>query len=68
LAASMVKVMDPFRFSGSFYLKNNGLTHKHLMGPSLCNWQLPQKLWAHPNSAAAIIIKTMGPFNNQYYC
>jgi hypothetical protein len=43
LAAFMVKVMDPFRFSGSFFLKNNGLTHKHLMGPSLCNWQLPQK-------------------------
>jgi hypothetical protein len=36
LAASMVKIMDPFKFSGSFYLINNGPTHKHLMGQSTC--------------------------------
>jgi hypothetical protein len=51
----MVKIMDPSKISGSFYLKNNGPIHMH--------WELLQKLWAHPNSVAASIIKTMGPFN-----
>ena len=51
----MVKIMDPSKISSSFYLKNNGPIHMH--------WELPQKLWAHPNSVAASIIKTMGPFN-----
>jgi hypothetical protein len=36
LAASTVTIMDPSKISSSFYLKNNGPTHKHLMGPSIC--------------------------------
>jgi hypothetical protein len=29
LAASTVEIMDPFKVSSSFYLKNNGPTHNH---------------------------------------
>jgi hypothetical protein len=36
LAASTVTIMDTSKISGSFYLKNNEPTHKHLMGSSIC--------------------------------
>jgi hypothetical protein len=53
LAASMVKIIDLSKFSGSFYYKNNGPTHMH--------WELPKKLWAHSHLLAASTLKNIGP-------
>src|ERR1700722_11512869 len=60
LAASTVTIMDPSKVSSSFYLKNNGPTHKHLMGPSICIGSCRKK-WAYPHLLAASTVKNIGP-------
>jgi hypothetical protein len=66
LAASMVKIMDPFKFSGSLYLKINGPTHKHFMGPILMQLAAATKIMGPSKFSSSIYYKNNGPI--QYYC